>query len=161
MSNAEPGRPAPDGAASEALGLLAEALLGRVEQLVSERIEGLAASQAPEPADERWLRVREVAERVGACERTVYRALRQGALAGERVGAQWRIRPVAVEAWLAGSGERAANRRPPEAPAASSPAPRPRDTTFRDRARALRSTPHPASPSTSDGRRDARREEPT
>ena len=31
--------------------------------------------------------------------RTVYRALRSGALAGEKVGALWRIRPAAVESW--------------------------------------------------------------
>lgn len=94
----DPGSPAPDGTASEALGLLEEALLGRVEQLLSERIDGLAGSRAPEPVDDRWLRVSEVAERVGACERTVYRALGSAALAGERLGAQWRIRPAAVEA---------------------------------------------------------------
>lgn len=161
MSNADPGRPARDGTASDALELLAEALLGRVEQLIGERIDGLAASGAPEPADERWLRVSEVAERVGACERTVYRALRSGALAGERLGAHWRIRPAAVEAWLADPSDRAAKKRPSNARAASPAPPRAHDTTFRARARAMRSTPPSASQSTSDGRPDARQKEPT
>ncbi len=159
--DADPGRPVREGTASEALGLLADALLGRVEQLVIERIDGLAVSGAAESADARWLRVSEVAERVGACERTVYRALRSGALAGERLGAHWRIRPAAVEAWLAGSGARTAMKRPSIARAPSPTPPRARETTFRARARALRSTPPPASQSASDGRRGAPREEST
>lgn len=159
--DADPERPARDGTASDVLELLAEALLGRVEQLVNERIDGLAVSQAPESADERWLRVSEVAESVGACERTVYRALRSGALAGERLGAHWRIRPAAVEAWLAGSSARIAEERPSGARAAPPATPRARDTTFRARARALRSTPPQPSQSTSDGRPRAPREEPT
>ena len=95
---------------SELLELLADALLGQVEGLLAKRIEALTAEAAP-PQGERWLRVSEVAERVGACERTVYRALRSGRLAGERLGAQWRIRPEAVAAWLAASSD------PPPAPA--------------------------------------------
>ena len=95
---------------SELLELLADALFGHVEGLLAERIEALTAEAAPQQG-ERWLRVSEVAERVGACERTVYRALRSGRLAGERLGAQWRIRPEAVAAWLAASAD------PPPAPA--------------------------------------------
>ena len=76
MPSAEPAQPAREGPGSDVLGLLAEALLGRVEDLISERVEGLAGSASVDRADDRWLKVSEVAERVGACERTVYRALR-------------------------------------------------------------------------------------
>ncbi len=124
MPNADRAQPARRGTASEVLGLLAEALLARVEQLLNERIDELAASEAPEPVDDRWLKVSEVAQRVGACERTVYRALGSGALVGERLGAQWRIRPAAVEAWLAGSSARPAEKRPSRARAASPARPR-------------------------------------
>lgn len=44
MANAEPARRARDELGSDVLGLLADALLGRVESLISERVDGLAAS---------------------------------------------------------------------------------------------------------------------
>lgn len=93
--------PPPDGrAGADVLDLLAEAVLLRLDTMLGERAESLGPQVAdrPEPG---WLRVSEVAKRVGASERTVYRALRSGALAGERLGAHWRIRPASVEAWLA------------------------------------------------------------
>ena len=46
-----------------------------------------------------WLTVDEVSRMARLSHRTVYRALRSGALAGEKVGALWRIRPAAVESW--------------------------------------------------------------
>jgi len=89
-----------DGRAGEdVLDLLAQAVLLRLDKALVERA---AASPAPEVHPEPgWLRVSEVARRVGASERTVYRGLRSGALAGERLGAHWRIRPESVERWLA------------------------------------------------------------
>ena len=71
MPNAEPAQPAREGPGPDVLGLLAEALLGRVEELISDRVDGLAESASVDRADDRWLKVSEVAERVGACERTV------------------------------------------------------------------------------------------
>lgn len=160
MPNAEPVRPARDEPGADLLGLLADALLGRVEELISERLDGPAGSATREP-DGRWLRVSEVAERVGACERTVYRALHSGALVGERLGAHWRIRPAAVDAWLAASRDPAAAKRPsgarvpPPAPA------HPHGTTFTTRARARRSPPSAEGQPTTDRRPGARREEPS
>jgi excisionase family DNA binding protein len=63
-----------------------------------------------------WLTVDEVSRMARLSHRTVYRALRSGALAGEKVGTLWRIRPAAVESW-------ATQTRP-----ASSPEPRPPGT---------------------------------
>jgi excisionase family DNA binding protein len=51
-----------------------------------------------------WLTVDEVSRMVRLSHRTVYRALRSGALAGEKVGALWRIRPAAVESWATQAG---------------------------------------------------------
>jgi excisionase family DNA binding protein len=160
MSNANPA-PARDESGSVVLGLLADALLDRIENLIGERVERLAANGSPESADDRWLRVAEVAERVGACERTVYRALRSGALAGERLGAHWRIRPAAVDSWLAGSREQPVASRQSSPRAASPSSARPRGTTFTTRARALQGRAPAAGGSTNEGRPGARREEPT
>src|SRR3954466_10435746 len=99
MQDAEPSHPGPEDPGVDVLGLLADALVRRVETLLSERIDGLATPTDTDIAADRWLKVSEVAERVGACERTVYRALRSGALAGERLGAHWRIHPAAIDAW--------------------------------------------------------------
>ncbi|MCA1679169.1 MAG: helix-turn-helix domain-containing protein [Actinobacteria bacterium] len=94
----------------------------------------------------------EVAERVGACERTVYRALRSGALVGERLGSRWRIRPVAVEAWLSRPADPSGPARSPgprATPRAHAP---PRGKTFTARARARRSTSSaPGDPTTNGG----------
>jgi len=161
MPNAEPARRARHEPGSDVLGLLADALLGRVESLISERVEGLAASASVEAADDRWLKVSEVAERVGACERTVYRALRSGALAGERLGTHWRVRPGAVEAWLSGSPKPSAAERPPRplaAPPGSAP---PGGRAFTARASALRGTRSAAGQATIKGRPGAGHEEPS
>ena len=159
MPNAEPAQPAREGPGSDVLGLLAEALLGRVEELISERVDGLAGSASVDRADDRWLRVSEVAERVGACERTVYRALRSGALVGERLGSRWRIRPAAVEAWLSRPADPSGPARPsgPRAPPRASAAPR--GGTFTARARA-RSTASAAGDPTTNGGHGAPGEEP-
>ncbi|MCA1700892.1 MAG: hypothetical protein LC790_19105, partial [Actinobacteria bacterium] len=45
MPNAEPVRPARDEPGADLLGLLADALLGRVEELISERLDGPAGSR--------------------------------------------------------------------------------------------------------------------
>lgn len=116
---------------------------------------------AVEAADDRWLKVSEVAERVGACERTVYRALRSGALAGERLGAHWRTRPSAVEAWLSGSPKPSAAERPPRplaAPPGSAP---PGGRAFTARASALRSARSAAGQTTIKGCPSAGHEEPS
>ena len=116
----------PDGrATADVLDLLAEAVLLRLDKVLGERVESLGAHAANPPDEPRWLRVSDVALRVGACERTVYRALRSGALAGERLGAHWRIRPESVDAWLAaprpaqttavGPPPRSTGKRPPTA----------------------------------------------
>lgn len=161
MPNAEPARPARDEPGSDLLGLLADALLGRVEKLISERVDGPAGSAAREPADGRWLRVSEVAERVGACERTVYRALHSGALVGERLGAHWRIRPAAVDAWLAASRDPSAAKRPSGARVPPPARAQPHGTTFTTRARARRSPPSAEGQPTTDRRPGAGREEPS
>lgn len=85
------------------LALLADALLQRVDALAEERAQLTEAQPRNEPPrdDGGWLKVCEVADRVGASTKTVYRALKSGALAGERLGSHWRIRPEAVDAWLA------------------------------------------------------------
>ena len=159
MPDAEPAHPAREDPRSDVLGLLADALLGRVEDLISERIDGIEASTTVEQADDRWLKVSEVAERVGACERTVYRALRSGALVGERLGAHWRIRSAAVDAWLSGDPTSARGRPPRrEAQAALAPS---RDRAFTARARALRSTASAEGQPQTTGRSAARREEPS
>ena len=41
----------------------------------------------------------EVARRCAVSERTVYRALRSGALAGVKLGTVWRVHPAALERW--------------------------------------------------------------
>ena len=158
MANAEPARRARDEPGSDVLGLLADALLGRVESLISERVDGLAASAAVEAADDRWLKVSEVAQRVGACERTVYRALRSGALAGERLGTRWRIRPAAVDAWLSGSREPSVPERPLHPHAAPSGSASPRGRAFTARALALGSTRSAAGQATTKGRPAGREE---
>lgn len=138
---------------ADVLGLLADALLGHVEELIAERIEALTAARALDHG-ERWLRVSEVAARVGACERTVYRALRSGRLAGERLGARWRIRPEGVEAWLASSSDpRPAPPRPARAPARHQRAPRSpaEPTDFRSRARARTRSQAAGGPSSTTG----------
>lgn len=142
MASAQPAVPPDGGGGSEVLDALAEAVLHRLDHVLGERVESLTAHAAT-PTEPRWLRVSDVARRVGASERTVYRALRSGALAGERLGAHWRIRPESVDAWLAtyppprpspgGLGSVPAS--PPQA--RSAPAPR----TFMTRARRLQKPP--------------------
>lgn len=161
MPSPESARRAPVEPGSDVLRLLAEALVGRVEDLIRERADRLAASAAPEPAVDRRLKVSEVAERVGACERTVYRALRSGALAGERLGTHWRIHPAAIDAWLAASREASSARRPSAARAVSPSPVQPREKTFMARARALRSTPPAAAQPSNNGYPRAPHEEPS
>lgn len=88
MASADLPTPPAGRSGAEVLDVLAEAVLLRLDQVLADRVESLGArANSPEPG---WLRVSEVARRVGASERTVYRALRSGALAGERLGAHWR-----------------------------------------------------------------------
>lgn len=101
MADVDPAQPPAARSGADVLDLLAEAVLLRLDKVLGER-DGALGAHAASPTDEpRWLRVSDVARTVGACERTVYRALRSGALAGERLGAHWRIRPESVDAWLA------------------------------------------------------------
>ncbi len=154
MADVDPTAP-PDGRpGADVLDLLAEAVLLRLDKVLGERVESLGAHAANSPDEPRWLRVSDVALRVGACERTVYRALRSGALAGERLGAHWRIRPESVDAWLA-------NQRPTPTTAVG-PAPRSMGkrpgtgatppSTFMTRARKRQQSPgDPGRPTTSRG----------
>jgi len=86
MPGADAPTPPDDRLGLEALDALADAVLLRLDRVLAERVESLSA-QADESPEPGWLRVSEVARRVGANERTVFRALRSGALAGERLGA--------------------------------------------------------------------------
>lgn len=66
--------------------------------------------------DARVMSVEEVAAAVRVSERSVYRALRDGRLRGDRIGSRWRISAAAVEEWKVGqcgnAPEAAAHRRP-------------------------------------------------
>ncbi len=48
--------------------------------------------------------IAETAEFLGVCDKTVRRKISAGHLRASRVGAQWRIRPEDVEAYLASTG---------------------------------------------------------
>lgn len=52
--------------------------------------------------DERLMTVTDVAAMLGVSERSVYRALRDGRLRGDRIGSTWRISAAAVDDWKAG-----------------------------------------------------------
>jgi len=147
--------PTDGGRGPDVLDALAEAVLMRLEETLAARVESLTAP-ATEPPEPVWLRVSQVARQVGASERTVYRALRSGALRGKRLGAHWRIRPESVEAWLAdprpprsAGVARAAGPAAGRRTAAAAP-----ENTFMKRARSRqRSDGSSARPAT--GRRDA------
>lgn len=115
---------------------LAAAVDAKLDALVAERLTGATPESAPG-----WLSVAEVATLVGVSRRTVYRALRSGALIGHRAGgagSRWHIRPDAVTSWLAPQPATAASAPPRPVPQASrTPAPRlstPR-SSFAERAR--------------------------
>lgn len=110
---------------------LAEALAAALAAAVESSLEQLAAvhlvgaqPNAPAAQLDRWLSVAEVAELAGVSTRTVHRALRSGALLGDRIGgagSRWHIRPEAVWEWLrpqtAGAPSRPARpATPPRAP---------------------------------------------
>jgi excisionase family DNA binding protein len=83
------------------IGALAALLVDEVAAHLAPHLE----RTPPEPEAQRpptagpWLTVDEVSRTARVSHRTVYRALRSGALTGEKVGALWRIRPSAVERW--------------------------------------------------------------
>ena len=83
------------------IGILAAVLADEVAARLVLQLERMP--REPEPlqpaAAGGWLTVDEVSRMARLSHRTVYRALRSGALAGEKVGALWRIRPTAVESW--------------------------------------------------------------
>jgi excisionase family DNA binding protein len=88
-------------AAAELLGQLKAAIVEDLAVRLASRLqdqvrEGERADVLPTDG---WLTVGEVARLTRTCRRTVYRALHSGALAGEKVGPLWRIRPAAVAAW--------------------------------------------------------------
>jgi excisionase family DNA binding protein len=95
-------------------GLIA-VLAAVVADEVASRLELQLQRRPPDPEPLRppaaglWLTVDEVSRVARLSHRTVYRALRSGALAGEKVGAVWRIRPAALESW-------ATRARPPSPP---------------------------------------------
>ena len=121
MASTDPLTPANGRTGLDVLDLLAEEVLHRLDA----RVESVGVPGPDRPDGQSWLRVSEVARNVGASKRTVYRALRSGALAGERLGAHWRIRPASVEAWLAAPRPpRTAVIAPPERPAEPRAGPR-------------------------------------
>jgi len=61
----------------------------------------LQPTRSPSTSDERLMTVAEVAAAVKLSERSVYRALRNGRLRGDRVGSSWRISSAAVDEWKA------------------------------------------------------------
>ena len=75
-----------------------------------------ALLEVPEPSacrDERLMTVGDVAAMLGVSERSVYRALRDGRLRGDRIGSSWRISVAAVDDWKGGGrGRRAPDRTP-------------------------------------------------
>jgi excisionase family DNA binding protein len=83
------------------IGVLAAVLADEVASRLAPLLE--RGPSEPEPvqpaAAGAWLTVDEVSGVARVSHRTVYRALRSGALAGEKVGALWRIRPAALERW--------------------------------------------------------------
>jgi excisionase family DNA binding protein len=83
------------------IGFLAAVLADEVASRVLLQLEPTPPEAEPlQPAAAgAWLTVDEVSRMARLSHRTVYRALRSGALAGEKVGALWRIRPAAVESW--------------------------------------------------------------
>ena len=83
------------------IGVLAAVLPDEVASRLALLLERTPSEPEPvQPAAAgAWLTVDEVSRMAHVSHRTVYRALRSGALAGEKVGALWRIRPAAVESW--------------------------------------------------------------
>lgn len=75
-----------------------------------------ALLEVPEPSacrDEPLMTVGDVAAMLGVSERSVYRALRDGRLRGDRIGSSWRISVAAVDDWKGGGrGRRAPDRTP-------------------------------------------------
>ena len=91
-------------------GAVARALLAElVAALKSDpvlRRDVVALLQSPHPssrADERLMTVSEVAAVLKVSKRSIYRALRDGRLRGDRVGSSWRISSAAVDKWKAGT----------------------------------------------------------
>jgi len=116
---------------------LAAAVEASLEQLVAAHLDRSQQHETQAQLD-RWLSVAEVAELVGVSERTVHRALRAGALIGNRAGgagSRWHIRPEAVTAWL--EPQPAAPPRHPAGPAPPRHAPSagPPRRSFAERAR--------------------------
>lgn len=108
---------------------IAEAVLVLVDQdlhdLAAARIDEALSRRGGDP--ETWLSVGEVAEVLGVHQRTIYRALSTGRLAGVRVGSHWRVRRADMDEWL-----RQQNQRRPLPAASTRPAPPP--DSFRHRA---------------------------
>jgi len=77
----------------------------------------LQPTRSPSTSDERLMTVAEVAAAVKLSERSVYRALRNGRLRGDRVGSSWRISSAAVDEWKGGRTLRTAARPLPRRPA--------------------------------------------
>ena len=95
------------------IGVLAAVLADEVASRLVLQLERMPPEPEPlpPPAAGGWLTVDEVSRMARLSHRTVYRALRSGALAGEKVGALWRIRPAAVQNWAGRRGRRRRRRR--------------------------------------------------
>ncbi len=137
---------------SEFLALIAQEVAGELHPPPIEGSETGGASAAPERSGESpLLSVNDAAAYLAVHPRTIYRAIASGALEARKAGAQWRIAPAALDAWLK---TREAPREKPPAPA---PAPvRPArlsrgraaliESSFTARARASRGRGAPSNP---------------
>jgi excisionase family DNA binding protein len=73
----------------------------------------LELPRARSSSDDHAMTVGEVAAALKVSERSVYRALRDGRLRGQRLGSSWRISAAAVEDWKLGRRGGAASPTPP------------------------------------------------
>ena len=106
----------PEGAVARAL--LAELVAALKADPVLHRavVALLQVTHAPPHRDDCVMTVGEVAAELKVSERSVYRALRDGRLRGDRVGSSWRISSAAVDEWKGGGAARTAESPQPRRP---------------------------------------------